>query len=503
MKLKKLAVLTSGAALLALTACGGAGSGSGDDTLTFASTFAHTTLDPDLLPLVHMAMYTAPMYDSLTHLSSDETVEPRLSTEWTSGSDEQGPFLDLTLREGLVFEDGTPFTSATVAANITRSQELDGSTSAPALAGVTVEEVNPTLARLRNEEGVGALPRILAGPAGMMISDQAISEAVDLTANPAGIGAFRLETNQPNRVVYTATPDYWDEGAAAVETLEISYLADDAKLNAVRSGEIDITLLPEEMVATAETSGYIVDRSLGGENYTFSLNTSMAPFDDPRVREAANMSINRTEICEGVLDGSCEPTGQFMSAGTTAYDENLGLSHFPFDVDRARQLVADAGAEGAGVDIVTVAGNQDFEQLATVLQHQLQEIGLSANVLPLAPPQVVSRFAVEQNVAIAFGATGNAFDPSESLQRYVLPGGLYNPGGYSDEAINEAAARALLETDQSTRTDIYREISGMVQPDSLLIPVLTPENAYVLSDQVTGWQTPWAPNFPSFRGVSA
>lgn len=501
--MKKLVAFTTGAALVTLTACGGgSASDSGDGSLAFAAPLAQTTLDPDLLPISQMVSYLAPMYDTLTHLSGDETVEPRLATDWESGEDDEGPYLDLSLREGLEFDDGTRFTSATVAANITRSQELEGSTLAQLLAGVTVDETGELEVRIRNDSGVGALPRLLAGPAGMMISDQAISEGADLTATEAGIGPFDLDTVQPNRVTYTANAEYWDEDAAAVNTLEISYLADDAKLNAVRSGEIDITILPDDMVASAEAAGYGVRRSLGAENYTFSFNTEIAPFDDPQVREAVNIAIDRQAICDGVLAGSCTPTGQIMGAGTAAFDQDLGLDNFPHEVDRARQLIADAGAEGANVEIVTVAGNSVFEQLATAFQHQLQEIGLAANVLPLAPPQVVSRFTVDQNVAIAFGATGNAFDPSESLDRYVLPDGLYNPGGFTEDAVVDAAAEALRETDQDARTDMYRDISSMVGPESFLVPVLTPETAYVISESIDGWENPWAPSYPSFRGVS-
>src|SRR5699024_10730882 len=136
--------------------------------------------------------------------------------------------------------------------------------------------------------------------------------------------------------------------------------------------------------------------------------------------------------------------------------------------------------------------NSTFEKLATVFQQQLNDIGLNANVEPLAPPQVVSRFTVDKDVAIAFGATGNAYDPSESVQRYVLPDGLYNPGGFKDDDVIEAANRALKETDQDKRTQIYRKMSAMIGPDSVVVPILTPETAYVISEDVIDWKTPWA-----------
>ncbi|WP_312008206.1 ABC transporter substrate-binding protein [Nocardioides alcanivorans] len=394
-----------------------------------------------------------------------------------------------------------PFTSATVVANIVRSQELEGSSNAGILAGTTAEEIDETHVRLRNERGVGHLPRLLSGAVGAMISDKAIADKVDLTEQEAGIGAFNLESVQPNRVVYSANEDYWDDSAAAVDTLEITYLADDAKLNAVRSGEVDITILPEKMVKPAEDAGYSIERSYGAENYSFSVNTDLKPFDDPRVREAMNIGIDRQAMCDAVLDGACQANGQLFGTGTQAYDADKELGDFAYDVERAKELVKEAGAEGSKFDLVTVAGNQAFEQLATVFQAQMKEIGLEVDVKPIAPPQVVSRFAVEKNAPVAFGAIGNAFDPSESIERYILPTGLYNPGGFSIDAINEKAAEALLETDQDARMALYREISGMAPADGFFIPLMTPETAYVIAGHVEGWENPWAPSFPSFRGV--
>lgn len=474
----------------------------GDGKLVFAATFAQSTLDPDLMPLRQMWMYTAPAYDSLTFLDGNEEVQPMLATEWSTGSDASGPYLDFTLRDDATFADGTRFSAATVAANISRSQTLQGSTNAGLLRGVTVEETDATHVRLRSPNGVGALPRVLAGAAGMMISEKAIADAADLTTASAGVGPFVVDSVQPNRVVYKKAEGYWDADAAAVDTLEIQYLADDAKVNAVRSQDVDITILPERQVSIAEQSGYVIERAMGAENYTFSVNSTMKPFDDARVREAVNLSIDREAICEGVLSGACEPTGQFFSAGTKQYDKDLGLKNFPFDLAKAKSLVREAGATGAKVEITTVAGNSVFEQLATVFQAQLNEIGLAATVAPLAPPQVVGRFTVQKDIAIAFGATGNAFDPSESLGRYALPTALYNPGGFSVEAINTLAAEGLMESDQAKRDDIYRKLSAEVKPDGILIPIMTPETAYVIGPQVSGWETPWAPSFPNFRGVS-
>lgn len=492
-------------AALFMSACAGGGSGAerkSDGVLTFATVLAQSTLDPALMPIPQMSVYASPGYDSLTLLSPDEEVEPLLATEWTAGEDKQGPFLDMSLREGLEFEDGTPFTAATVVANVTRSQTLEGSTNAVSLAGVTVEEQAPSSVRFRNPAGVGALPRLLAGPAGMMISDKAIADKADLSTTTAGIGPYVVDSVQPNRVVYKANDQYWDQDAVGAKTLELRYLTDDAKLNAIRSGDLDVTLVPEQLLAATGNSGYDVQSFLGTENYMFVFNTQLAPFDDVRVRQAASMAFNRAEVCDNLLNGACEATGQFFGAGAKAYDPDASVDVFEFDLDRAKQLIDEAGAKGAKAEIVTVAGNQTFEQLAAILQAQLKAIGLDASVTSLAPPQVVSRFTSDKDAAIVFGAAGNNFDPSIDVARYLLEGSLYNVGHVSNPAIAKLAAEALKDSDQEARIAVYRNLSDEIAEDVLLMPMMTPESHYLVGPNVEGWELPWAPSFPSFRGVS-
>src|SRR5699024_5574828 len=136
------------------------------------------------------------------------------------------------------------------------------------------------------------------------------------------------------------------------------------------------------------------------------------------------------------------------------------------------------------------------------VQGQLDEIGLDVSVTPVAPPQVVSRFTAEKDVAMAFGATGNAYDPSVTLTRYGLVDGLYNPGGLENPEVEELAREALLETDQEKRTELYRGISGLFGASGLVPSVPAPESVYVLPPHVEGWESPGGPSYPSFRGLS-
>lgn len=476
-------------------------SGERSGELVLGMGFANSTMDPDLLPLQHMSTYLDPVYDALVRLDSEENPHPRLAESWEFGEDNGVPHLDVTLQDGLTFPDGAEFTAETVVANVERSVGLEGSTNAAWFAGVTVDVLDDLQVRFASEGGVGQLPRVLAGPAGMMISQTAIADEMDLTEGAAGIGPFTLASYEQNRLVYEANDDYWNPDDAAVDRIEIVYMPDDAMLNAVRAQEVDVTLLPVRMRPTIEEAGYETVSGPGDHGTFYVVNPDLPPFDDPRVREAVSLAIDREGFCASVWDGQCTPSGQFWGPNRPFYDPDIGIDDVPFDADAARDLVIEAGAEGANFEILTVAGIEWQQDIANYVSEQLRTIGLDPDVNPLPPPQLISSFAFEQNAAMTIGSSGLAFDPSVEVGRYLLPGGIYNVTDLTNDAISDLAAQGMLETDPDARNDIYREMSGLINEDRMIIPIVSQPKIYYLSPDVQGWTDPWGWQFVTLRGV--
>src|SRR5690606_4437095 len=107
------------------------------------------------------------------------------------------------------------------------------------------------------------------------------------------------------------------------------------------------------------------------------LNTSAPPFDDVRVRQAVSMAINRTEISEQLLGGVNPPVYQPFPEGYMGHDP--ALDEDPYDPDAARDLISEAGAEGATVTILAMT-TPPYEAIAEVLQQSLGDIGLDVEI---------------------------------------------------------------------------------------------------------------------------
>lgn len=494
-------------AVLALTAACGSTTGSGDGgrggdgELVLGLSFGASTLDPDLMPIRLQWTYLDPVYDSLTRKAGDGSIEPSLATKWDGGSDDAGPYMDFTLRDGLTFPDGAPFSADTVIANVERSSTLEGSTNSPVFEGIDVEKIDETHVRFRSDDGVGAVPTLLSGPGGMMISQKAIADGTDLATTVEGIGPYRIGSMQPGRVVYEANEGYWDPEAIGTPTIVIEQMSDDARLNAVLSGDMDITNLPQRMMDTVENSGYTEDSTTGTQNFLFAVNPLIKPFDDPRVREALSLALNREEFCKNVWEGKCDAVGQFFAPGTQMFNEDVGMTMAPYDLDEAKKLIEEAGAAGTGFDLVINSGFDQMQDLAAYAQEQWAQIGIDANVTALAPTQAVSRFTVAKDAAVMLTASGLAFDPSTEVARTILPEGLYNVGQVGDAEVQGLAAQGVMETDFDRRMATYQKISADSMGNHLVIPLVSQYNTFAVSPEVGDWHQPWGLNFVSLRGV--
>lgn len=472
-------------------------------TLRYSVLTPPTNLDPDLqAPGLQGMLWTAPLYDTLTYLEADYSVSPLLATGWEVGSDSDGPYVDFELREGLAFPDGTPFNADTVAARIQRAQTLPGSLTAADVRDVTVEALSASQVRLRGPNAV-ALPRLLAGPAGMMISQNAVTSGADLTEEPAGIGMFNLTEYSPQGVTYSAAPNYWDSEHVHIGHLEIVTNSDDnARLNLLRTGDVDLTYLNPALDSAVQGIEHQPVSGALAVTYGFAINTSIAPFDDIRVRRAMAMAIDRDAICTAVLFSECELNFQLYPTNVIGHNPDIDEASIPFDVAAATNLINEAGAQGARFTVYNYANIAKFAALTTAVQAQWEAIGLNPEVVDIPPAQITTEFGLNHTAPVTFVAYGAFGDPSQPIPTYLLPDSIYNPGGFDDPEITRLAAEALADPVDASRASLYEQISARTTVDLVHIPVLTPVLTYWVSPRIHGFEAPITNANPLWRGVS-
>lgn len=454
-------------------------------TLRFAfGTNGGSNYDPHTAanPFVNTFLY--PAYDSLIVLSADGKLEPQLAQSFAFKDGNK--VLELKLRTGVVFHDGTPFNAEAVKANLDRAKTNAKSTLKADMTAVeSVEVIDATTVQLKLNGPAGSLPALLADRAGMMVSPAALNNP-DLDVKPVGAGPYRVVEHQTGKVIaYEKFDKYYNTSVQKLGRIEISMVLDPAtRLRALRSGEIDATSLNADQIKEAEAARLKVTTDPYAGSFILYLNTARSELKNQKVRQALSMAIDRQAINEALHAGKCPPAQQVFPAGYWANDPNVKADFYKYDPAAARRLLAEAGLPN-GFSFTTVVINVPFYSAqAEAIQGQFAQIGVKLEVQTVEPAQLLAKFAIEKSADAYFSTTGGFIDPAKTTAQLYLPNSTLNPGGYDSAKIKELAAKGLEGADQTQRQSSYQQLSKATVEDVLHIPVCSGLNVTAATAKV-------------------
>jgi peptide/nickel transport system substrate-binding protein len=286
------------------------------------------------------------IYDPLMQRTEDGEVSPYLAeslepnedlTEWT-----------LTLRSGVQFHDGTPLNAEALKTVFDTYLKAPSSRLAATLAEVnSLDVVDDLTVVYRLAETNAAFPDILVGASGWPFSPAAAAAAgPDAGANPVGTGPFTfVEWQRDSRLVLAKNENYWQEGLPHLDELIFRPIPDeDTRLASLQSGDIDVmqSLRQGTILRAREIDGVDNFEWLGSNSGGTTVNTSIAPFDDVRVRQALAHALDQEALIE-VLGGAgvTPPSTQFFSEDSPYWSEEVAEAYPAFDVERAQELYDD------------------------------------------------------------------------------------------------------------------------------------------------------------------
>ncbi|NUR94735.1 MAG: ABC transporter substrate-binding protein, partial [Kribbellaceae bacterium] len=373
------------AALLSVTACGSfsssGGSASGTDRdLTIALQFT---------PKAGYALETDDAF-VLTQVGCLETLlnydfgsgklQPLLATKWTQSSPTTW---DFTLREGVKFQDGTPFDADSVAFALNK---LLKATTPPraftpkVISGV--QALNPSTVRITTSKPSALLPyRVASVNTGILAKAAYAGRGIDPVKHCTG--PFTITAQKPQQSVSLVRNDgYWGTKATLAKA-EAKFLPDgNARATQVQTGESQIGLgIPAVSVKQLQGDKSLVVSDANTPRTTgLYLNDSKAPFNNPDVRRAIQMTIDLDAVSKSIYSGTVTPAfGPFAASEPWA---PKGVSAATPDVAAAKALLQKAGY-GPGKLTLSLRGyteRPEFADLAAVVQAQLKQIGITVNV---------------------------------------------------------------------------------------------------------------------------
>ena len=459
MRTKVAAVMAGIMSVGLLTACGGGTtSAQSTGTVTLAATSVVSKWDPYKNDWSVFKESLQAVYDSLIYRGADGAFSPGMATEW--GYSTPTTF-EMTLREGVTFTDGTTFDAAVAKKNLDRAKTVTGPKTFQ-LADVTgVEVTDPYKLKLTLSQPNPSLPLVFTQNLGMMVSSQAIDNPDQLDQQPVGSGPYSLDAarSTPNDTfTFVKNDGYWDVANTHFNTYVLKKISDTAAaLNALRSGQIDGTIGNRPDVPTAEQAGMKTHQQL---SYSAGLmigdreGRDVPALGDVRVRQALNYAMDREALQETIGDGTIST--QLFPPGSPGNDPTLDTK-YPYDPEKARQLLAEAGY-GNGLDLTIVCTQvQFFDRYAQAAAQMLNKVGINATINNLQLPDYqTARFSGKTpTYAWFYNPADNFYDASQVLSS----NGLYNAYKIKDPKVDELIARAAVQTG-AEQDATFKELSA-------------------------------------------
>jgi len=481
-------MIIGGAAVLALTlsGCGGGGgetSSTASSTLTLAPSPDVNSFAPADSRDAHLLQYYQPVYDSLIRISPEGEYEPMLATEWSY--DDSGTVLHLELRDDVTFTDGVKFDGEAVKANLEAVKGGTGTSAASfaSIESITVNSATSVDVHLRAPDP--GFIRQLALNGGMMASPAALGTE-ELKSVPVGSGPYIMDTSETTTSVqytFKRNPDYWNPDDFPYDEIVLKPIADaTARLNAVRSGQVDGAFGDATNIPTAEGAGLTVTQSAGPGFqglFIFDREGQIQPeLADVRVRQAINYAIDPEAILQSAYSGEGTITRQVFNPESDAWVEDLNDA-YSYDPDKAQQLLAEAGVpDGFTLDIPEPV----FPNVSPVLGQQLAAVGIDVNWVQVPVQTVQDEYLTGKYPVVWFQLQSS--DPWQGVNFWGSTEAAYNPLHIADPEIEAQIEVARNAPDDDQRNQAYQELSQLYIDKAWFAPAYFPDAVYFSSADV-------------------
>jgi peptide/nickel transport system substrate-binding protein len=502
----RLALLALAAALAAAPAQA--------QTLRWAAGTDVATLDPHGLAEGFTLSFLGNVYEGLVRRAPDLSLEPALATGWRNVEPRVWRF---TLRAGVAFQDGTPFTAEDVAFSVARAKGQLAGVRGMLAPIAEARVVDPRTVELVTPAPDPILPQALAN---VLIMSRAWAERAGAAeaSNPArnvenaatrtanGTGPFRVVSREADRLtVLTRNDAWWDTKRGSIVEVEFRPIAADAtRLAALASGEVDLIMpVPLQNIPRLKASPGIVVLE-GPELRTIFLGFDIGPvlkhgeaggrnpLADGRVRRAIGHAIDAEAIRSRVMRGAATPAGLLWGPGVSGYSpaEDRRPVHDP---DRARALLLDA-AYPNGFALTLDCPNDRYvndDAICQAIAPMLARIGirLTVNLMPRA--QYFPKLARLDSSFFLLGWSAGTYDAHHPLRFLVHARdpdrslGTWNYTGYDRPEVNALIEAIGQEFDPARRQSLIDQAAAMVRADAVYLPLHHQMLAWAHRDRVT------------------
>lgn len=442
-----------------------------------------TTLDPQAADDGNERAVNDNIYETLLTRDQDMNIVPLLAESYEEVDDTTWR---LHLRKDITFTNGEPLNADAVAFSVERiidpdynSEQLsffETITGAKAVDDSTVDIMT-----------AGPDPILPARLYWLKIVPPAYASAdpTKFAESPVGTGPYKFVSwTRGVEVVLEANKDYWG-GAPAIDHVVVRPIQEEStRLSALQAGEVDLVrdLLPEQIALAP-----VAEHTPGLEFPIVRLNNKGGPLTDLKLRQAINYAVDKEAIAESLYGGyAVVAQGQVLTPGHFGY--NPGVKAYPHDPDRARELLKEAGYDGAEINFYGEAGRwlKDRE-LVEAIAAQLTDVGFNINVQIYEWSKYLDYLFAEDNQPdmIFVSHDNTLLDADRTFSGYYSCNGRVS--SYCNDKVTGLIETGRTETDVDKRLGMYHEVVQLSRDDAAFLYLVNFENIYGLSKRLQ-WQ---------------
>jgi peptide/nickel transport system substrate-binding protein len=442
-----------------------------------------SVMNPAITATISSFATGSPVYEALTHINPDGSIDPELAESWEISDD--GLSYTFHLRPGVAWHDGTPFTSADVKFSIENANKVLHPWGRGAFRSIeSIETPDDLTVVFRLGKPQASLIFGTDGACGSILpkhlwENETIATS-PLNHQPVGTGPFQFVEYVPGEFVRYARNESYHGKRPAYDEVVLRIISDPAAR---------LAALPNIEVKTTD---------LRGTAYLGTMNNEAGPCSNADVRRAITYAIDRAFIRDNVAPGyALHMVGPLPPVSPLA---DSSLEDYPFDPARAEEMLDAAGyprgGDGTRFEFRLLWPNYDPvpARAGDIIYRNLGDVGIKVVLTPLESAALIQRGHIGREFDMMLQTYGLGPDPDIGVERLYNSGNIHEPAqpftngsGYRNAEVDRLFEEQRTQTDFVKRKAIYSEIQRLIWADVPVLPVLgyTAPNAFN-TDYVTG-----------------
>jgi len=425
------------------------------------------------------------VFDTLVEPDANLEMRPALAESWTVSPDQL--VWTFHLRRSVTFHDGSPFTADDVVYSYRRiiDQELANADKLSAVTGITAADPSTVVITLK--QPTPNLLTNLGGFKGLAIVQRRNVESGEIATHPVGTGPFAFQSQKSgDSIILKANPTYW-AGAPKVSGVTFRFISEPSTaLSALQAGEIDWTdSVPTQRVAQLKDDDSITLATTASNDYWYlALNEARPPWNDLRVRQAIAYAIDRDAIVQATSYGTAVANQLAIPQGNPWYTPYDAYRH---DVDKAKSLLADAGAAPKSLDMLVTNEYPETVTAAQIIADNLAPLGITVNIRTVD----FATWLDEQNNGhfdmLMMGWLSN-IDPDDFYYAQHHTNGSSNAQKFSNPEVDRLLDAGRVETNRNARAGDYAKAATIIADQVSYIYLYNPSVIQAWTTRLSGYE---------------